>query len=251
MKKPMIIALALLAASTSLHAQTAEKKTVASGSSDYRAQTAFQEEDGIEAADNMLTRGLNRPKEHLGLGFTTRNYSGQDALIATWHPGVSSFTTSGFYVESLCDISLSRKIPLCLQVGVVLDMGFYSDDSFYQRYSRYERVSTLSLNFPVNITYKIALGKNTIQPYGGFYVRYNALANWYLRLSDEFESASKELSLFDSDYGDWARVQVGFDVGAMFHFKRFYINVRSQYDLTSINSNQSTMSGMLGVGFDF
>lgn len=173
------------------------------------------------AQDNMKSYdmvGVSYDNTHLG----GKNYEFGDD---------DAMSLNGFGVEYLHGFSVSKKLPLFLEVGAKVNMGFGSieekgyDDKFTTK------LQMLRVNVPVSLAYRYSINETmSITPYVGIDFRLNALAQMKGEYTYDGETEETDwISLFDKDkMGEdetWNRFQMGWHIGARFEYTKFSIGL--------------------------
>lgn len=159
-------------------------------------------------------------------------------------------STNGVGIYYLHGISLSKDLPLFLEIGGKLDVGFWSDtyEGYYEDFDT--KLTTMSLSVPVNLAYKLSFGNGdfSILPYLGLNFRGNILA----KQKFEGDGEDETIDLFDKDdVGKdeaWKRFQLGWHIGAGFNYKQFYLGLSYGTDFIKIAKKTSTGTFAVGIG---
>lgn len=183
--------------------------------------------------------------------------------------GSNEIRVQGFNAGWLGGFNVTKSIlPLYLETGITMKAGFpnleragegaedIGDDRWWK---------TLSLEVPVNITYRynIPHTKVRLSPYFGFHFKVNVLAtNSYTYEVPRYDNTGKLLyyesyreraNLFDS-YGT-RRFQFGMQVGANFEMNHFYIGAGWDRDFMPVVISEKSdirNSGMrVNIGWTF
>lgn len=177
---------------------------------------------------------------------------------------------NGFGVQYLHGFSLSRKLPMFIEVGGKLSMVFGSNDGeeveIDDEYMKLQlKTQLMSLSVPVNYSYKFAINdKFAISPYVGLNFKLHLLGrmknhidasidiedyiedyeeNWVNIFSDDDEDG-----MGDSDY-TFNRFQMGWHVGVGFQISKLYLGVQYGTDFIPAYSYKKAKvnSGNLAV----
>lgn len=175
----------------------------------------------------MNTFDSNDDYNIIGLSYDYTSLSGKNYNFN----GNESMSLNGFGVEYIHGFSLSRQLPMFIELGAKINMGFGSaedpDDSDY-----YTSVQMLRVNVPVSFAWRFNIGGDmAITPFAGLDFRVNALARAkYNEPGDEYDW----YSLFDEDeMGEdetWNRFQMGWHIGARFEYNRLSFAVSGGTD---------------------
>lgn len=122
----------------------------------------------------------------------------------------------------------------------------------------------LSYSIPVHLAYRFPFKDFSITPYTGLNFKLNAIGLMSIDCkandNDEMNKMMAEsidgmsIDLFNEDdmYGyEWKRLQVGWDIGASFDYKKLHLGIRYTSDLTKIAEDTSSSTLYLSLGFNF
>ncbi len=160
---------------------------------------------------------------------------------------------NGFSIGYTRAFSLTEKVPLFLEPGVLGQFTYFKEtyrDDYYYDYESYDKYMMASLKVPVNVLYKITFPNSTIalMPFAGLTVRCNLWAEdkW----KDGKESGSIDLfSKKKMDDYAWKRVQVGWQIGAKARFgEKFIVGGSFGTDFNEIYKKCRIYSGTVMVG---
>ncbi len=148
-----------------------------------------------------------------------------------------SMNMKGLEVSYLHGISVSKKIPLFVEIGGRIQFNIYKNKDSYvvdgQRYDDVLRITNLSLAVPVNITYKHTFTNGFyVAPYFGVNLRVNMTGKWDYDGSDYSEyynifkaDDNDEHAFYGSDVDPCKRLQYGCQLGLNFGFKALNIGI--------------------------
>lgn len=159
---------------------------------------------------------------------------------------------NGFKFGYLHGISLTKKLPLFLEVGGELQYGTQSESDDDEKWT----YNLLSLNIPLNLSYKYSFSNGLyIAPYAGIGFRCFMLGN--AKYTDLDTDRSVSYNCFSSDDMDgdtFKRFQVGGNFGVNVGYKAFNFNLG--YSIYSPVYNDygykfKVNTFTVGIGFNF
>lgn len=176
----------------------------------------------------MNTFDSNSDYNIIGLSYDHTSLSGKNYEFND----NESMGLNGFGIEYIHGFSLSRQLPMFLELGAKINMGFGSaedpEDSDY-----YTSVQMLRVNVPVSFAWRFNIGGDmAITPFAGLDFRVNAMARAkYNEPGEEYEW----VSMFDDEEmgGDdetWNRFQMGWHLGARFEYNRLSLAISGGTD---------------------
>lgn len=211
--------------------------------------------------NTISTQGANESYNRFEISFNPTMVALDDYEI----DGEDELTLNGFTVGYLRGISLSKNIPLFLEVGGRINYAWWSEteEGEYNDYDveLKQTISYLNISVPVNIAYKIAFQNSNISvtPYTGLALKANLLGNYTVKaeVSDGYDSEDEEetSSFFDKDEVGkdllWDRVQLGWNIGAGVNFNKFYLGFNYGVDLTGLAKKISSSNYAVTLGYTF
>lgn len=256
------------------------------------ASAQFVTSSGNNSGNDMSQQGGGS-----SFDFTSVKTSGWNRVYVSYNPSKINFSDDdyefidgedikfkGFTVGYLRGFSLTKKVPLYMEIG----LGFqyrnykYSDDEIYPILSEeaYEdedlnrnytdddvtlKYTMMSLNIPINLLYRFNINNDfSISPYFGFDLRFNIKATqkseWTAYTDYDYEDTEEQEwsnDCFDKkDMGDdddyvWNRFQAGWHIGVGLDYKALHIGVEYGKDFNELckKAKLSTTSITLGVNF--
>ncbi len=122
----------------------------------------------------------------------------------------------------------------------------------------------LSYSVPVHLAYRIPFKDFSITPFTGLNFKLNAVANMKINaeandddemnnmMAEAMDDMSIDMLSEDDMYGyEWKRLQVGWNIGANFDYKKLHLGIRYTADLTKIAEETSSSTLYLSLGFNF
>lgn len=210
MKIKMLLAALLLTVTTAASAQSAQSGQPSKATS----SSVVQKYNRVFASYSPLT-------------FSYKGKSGDDSF-------------GGFQAGWLGGFNVMHGTPLYLEVGANVQANFYSDD--------YVDETLVSLNIPVNVTYRYTFNntKITLAPYAGLRLKGNIIAT---------DNDGKDTeSLFDKDYmGDNTakRLQVGYQIGVGITLTKVYLGIGYEGELSDFTKKVKGSGFLATIGLDF
>lgn len=177
----------------------------------------------------------------------TRYSAGGDEKELGFGPDdTKSIATNGFGLNYIHGFSLSKSLPMFLEVGGNINFNFYGDserekgDDFDYRY----QFQNINLQVPVNFTWRFNIVEDfTIAPYVGINFKLNLMQRgraWYDFTPEDdeeqkFLDESKKWTNFMSDKEDggmyskdytWNMFQMGWHIGVNFQYTNWVLGVQ-------------------------
>lgn len=179
------------------------------------------------------------------------NASGYNRIYAAYAPLTISYDKRGaddtylnygIQVGWLGGRSIASSAPVYLEYGVNAHIAW--DENVYDG-----TTTLVSLNVPVNITYRFALNNSNtkIAPYAGLRLKGNIIGT----MSDD---DGESYSLFDKkDVGEDTakRVQFGYQVGVNFTFTNFHVGIGYAGDLSDFMKKTKLSGFVATIGREF
>lgn len=213
-------------------------------------------------ATSAASNGVGRTASNADISNYSRagvSYVGRDYVYDI--KDADDFSTSGIGASYIKGFSLSQTMPLFVETGVKTDVGFgtmeTNDDDFTMK------LTTLRAAIPVNIAYRFALPNSniTISPYAGVGAKFNLLGTVKTaydgddsKIQDAVDDEDP-INFFDKDDvgkdGCWTRFQMGWQVGAVVDFGKYFANIEYGKDFSEISKKLNTAQFSVGVGITF
>lgn len=182
-------------------------------------------------------------------------------IYVQYNPGTfspkdgDSQSFNAFSFGSVANWSLSKKIPLYLDMNYGLQYSFFSEDQKTLGIKTEESFNMLSLKYALGVNYKYDIPNTPIAivPNAGIDLRVNFLAERKL----ESDGNSMKYNLFSSDdMGGsdytWNIVQVGAHVGVnALIWQKLLVGVSYQFDFTEIAKDLHMNQVNLTLGYSF
>lgn len=153
-------------------------------------------------------------------------------------------------------IALSQKRPIYLETGIGMKWGYSSVDEDELRKQETgliiseETFSTFSFEVPINISYKIALGREfSMIPYTGLYMRLHVSGN----LEGKSNRGNYKYDIFNEEEMEPAfkRFQTGWQLGLDFQYRKFTFGWGYGIDLNKAWKNTRVHTSAFNVGYRF
>lgn len=181
--------------------------------------------------------------------WTTVNTDGYNRIYVSYLPskldllGVFDFKMNGSVQAGyLRGISLTRKVPLYLEVGGAVQ---YRKGKLSQE-SASVKINVLSVNIPVSLAYRVNVTDEwAISPNFGFDFRVNATGK--LKASDGVDESSYDL--FDD--GGAKRFQAGWHIGVGFDYRALHFGVDYGTDFNDILLASKIKTASITLGWNF
>lgn len=144
-------------------------------------------------------------------------------------------------------ISLSDRLPFFVELGANLQYSAHKDEESddypdeYYRWTEETKYWFLSMNIPVNLSYKFSLAddKFGITPFVGLNFRVNFTGENYVKGKEASYSYSHCANLFDDskdemDIAAWNHFQMGLNVGLNLNYQNLSLGVQYTTDFMPI-----------------
>lgn len=209
----------------------------------------------------------------------TKSYSGiyigyNPTTISYDVKGVDNTTLNGFTFGYTKGISLSKKLPIFLELGARFNFGFKSenlsdedDDDYYSTRLSYDyddyydedeeetcKTTTASLVVPINVAYKLTFagGDFSVSPFLGITLKGNILGKEKYEYGDEKET----IDFFDKKDMEgkeytWNRFQAGWQIGANLDYKALSLGFHYGSDFNEIAKKTNTKNWAINIGYKF
>lgn len=190
---------------------------------------------------------------------TTPAPEGADTGRKAWSNVVVSYNVTNFDIDMdvsqdyihgvdfgyLYTTSLFDNVPLYLEGGLLAN---YTFGKLYDRYDFSISTSLLSLRIPVNVGYKVSLGKQfLLMPYAGVYLKGNLAGE----MTVDYRGEDEDFDMFENDEGNGERIQAGMNVGLRCFVNCFTFGVGYGFDFNELmdDTECSNVQFSLGVCF--
>lgn len=233
--------LAIKAAKEASKKELAQKKQKISGLQSTKVDRESFNAELAELFDESKVKVNNDKKGYNRISF---GYSSQKLICeTTGNPWMFDFDNKknmkmkGAEASYLRGISVSKKIPLFVEIGGQMQFNIYKETESYtyegQRYEDVCKFTNLSLSIPINITYKHTFANGFyIAPYFGANVRANLTGKIDYDGSDSSDyynifkaDDDDEHAYFYSDENPCKRFQYGCQFGVNFGYKALNIGI--------------------------
>lgn len=200
--------------------------------------------------------------------------------------GAENTTLTGFTFGYTKGISVSKSLPLFVEVGARLNYGFKSenseggnygdddnwDDDYYDYFGdpytedTYETKTTyMGVVVPINFAYKWTSASSplSITPFLGLTLKGNIIAKKKMTYTntydgpfdEEMEENVVKYDLFDKKDvgkdGQWKRFQAGWQIGVGVDYKQLYVGFHYGSDFNEICKKTKTSNWGVSVGYNF
>lgn len=188
----------------------------------------------------------------------SRIYVGYNPMtVSTDYEGVDDVTLHGVSFGYTRGISLSKSLPMFLEVGGKVAFNFKkdSDDDDYESIETKQKA--LSVSVPVNFTYKLSFGDGNISlsPFFGLTFKGNVLAKETEEVTYNHRTEKETYDYFDKDDvgkdGQWKRFQAGWQIGANLDIKQFSLGFHYGSDFNEICKKTTTSNWAVTLGYNF
>lgn len=160
----------------------------------------------------------------------------------------------GWSMGYMHGFNIAESQPWYLELGGVFVFNFkkLNEPTITSSYTVATTVATYrgySLIVPVNLTYKISLGRSNVSlsPFAGFTFKGNLKAKEYID-NKSYDYFDKEL--MGKDY-KWKRFQAGWQAGANLDIDEFYIGLHYGLDFNKISKGIHTSNWGATIGAKF
>lgn len=194
-------------------------------------------------------------------------------------PDVVSDNLKGFSAGYLRGFSLTRRVPLYMEVGAALQYGFsesytgssdtsYDEEQGYMSTSYSGRVHMVSVNVPINLLYRFNINDRlSVSPYFGLDFRYNVACKAKFDTKNrygeygEYEEVGGNVSFnfFDKElmrqagFEPFSRFQPGFHAGIGLDYRMLHLAVdlgKDFYELSPTGKGKIRTTSIT-VGYNF
>ena len=192
---------------------------------------------------NATAGGSGTTKAKSQMVKDTENYS---RIFVSYNPlkikidmeGASDVKMNGFSAGYTYGLNILKTAPLFVEFGA---------NVIY---------NTLALNVPVSLSYKFSFAdKMSLSPFVGVNFRGVLLASGEYTETYDGESNSMDMNYFDEDEvgedGKWKRVQVGWQIGVGFNYKKLYVGVAYGSDFSEISKKCKASFTTISLGYNF
>lgn len=175
---------------------------------------------------------------------------------------VDDLSLTGFSVGYTYGLSVSKELPLFVELGARFNYSFKNEDVGEDDYYDEGELKTKYMNLavPVNLAYKLTLpnGKVSITPFVGLTFKYNIKAESKYEPSDEASEWVDEVEIdyfdkddMDGDDNTWSRFQVGWQIGAGLSYNSLYVGLHYGADFGEVAKKTKISNWGLSVGVNF
>lgn len=163
--------------------------------------------------------------------------------------GIEYDAISGFELGFVKAFSISQIHPLFLETGASF---VYTTGDLFSEDGLDLSLSMVSLNVPLNVGYKVALGNNvSLLPYAGLSLKGHLSGEMEMSYYGESETAD----IFDKDEmgddGVFKRFQIGWQIGATLNIDKFNVGLSYGTDFMEISKNVDTKTFKASLGVNF
>ena len=211
---------------------------------------------------NATAGGSGTTKAKSQMVKDTENYS---RVSVSYNPlkvkfdveGASDVKMNGFSAGYTYGLNILKTAPLFVEFGANVMYASGKDSESDGDYWSYEqKYNTLALNVPVSLSYKFSFAdKMSLSPFVGVNFRGVLLASGEYTETYDGESNSMDMNYFDEDEvgedGKWKRVQVGWQIGVGFNYKKLYVGVAYGSDLSEITKKAKLSFTTISLGYNF
>lgn len=234
-------------------------------------------------ASAQFTNGGGTTAPSAGTGAKlTKDCSPYNRFYVSYNPqtikydsdNAEDMTLAGFTAGYTHAISVSRQIPLFVELGARFNYSFKTQDLYEAKTGKENESDVdygdakntyMSLAVPVNLAYKLTLpnGKASITPFAGLTFKYNLKAGCDYdptkKGKEEFEYGDTKLKYKDffdkKDMGSknatWSRFQAGWQIGVGLSYEAFYLGVHYGADFGELAKKTTSNNFGLSVGVNF
>lgn len=205
---------------------------------------------------NATAGGSGTTKAKSQMVKDTENYS---RVSVSYNPlkvkfdveGVSDVKMNGFSAGYTYGLNILKTAPLFVEFGANVMYASGKESDGVEDWSYEQTYNTLSLNVPVSVSYKFSFAdKMSLSPFVGLNIRGLLLAKGkYTESSSYYEG----VNYFDEDTLDdpWKRVQVGWQIGVGFNYKKLYVGVAYGSDFSEITKKAKLSFTTISLGYNF
>lgn len=172
-----------------------------------------------------------------------------------------SFATNGFGLNYIHGFSLSKNLPMFLEVGGNINFNFYSKTDkvvmFDDPYEFKSQFQNINLQIPVNFVWRFNVVEDfTIAPYVGVNFKFNFVSKQRAYAEGDWEDKAEEdeakkwTNLFSDSKEDmgskdytWNRFQMGWHVGVNFQYTQWNLGVQYGTDFIPAYSHKFSEEG--------
>ena len=206
MKKLYVLALAIIASIGAANAQRAAEYDLGTRQADYKSY-------------NRIGLSYNN------VGYNLNSEAKDDLEI-------DGFSLNGFGIDYIHGFSLTRSLPMFLELGANVNFNFGTPLSEEEdRYTYKMKMQNINLQVPVNYVYRFNVADSfSIAPYVGLNFKLNLTTRG--KESMEYEGEKEEddwYSFYDKEEMDgepWNRFQMGWHIGVGFRYSNLYLGLQ-------------------------
>lgn len=170
----------------------------------------------------------------------SNNYNRLTVSYNSLSTGDMDVSMSGLSFAWTKGYSVSKDMPLFIETGIGMTYGWNSEDMDIERATVEMNSKFLSLQIPVNLTYKFNISEGLrVAPFAGVYFRGNIVGE------TNAEYRGEELASIDwyDDY-DATRFNVGWQIGAGLEYKKLYLGLSYGSDFNKFVGEGDASSSM-------
>lgn len=212
---------------------------------------------------NATAGGSGTTKAKSQMVKDTENYS---RVSVSYNPlkvkfdveGVSDVKMNGFSAGYTYGLNILKTAPLFVEFGANVMYASGKESDGYEDWSYEQTYNTLSLNVPVSVSYKFSFAdKMSLSPFVGLNIRGLLLAKGKYTESSSYyegEDLSMDINYFDKEDtldDPWKRVQVGWQIGVGFNYKKLYVGVAYGSDFSEITKKAKLSFTTISLGYNF
>lgn len=239
----------------------------------------------LATATTVSAQSANGTSTAVGSGSYSRFYVSYNPLtLKPDYNGAKNTTLTGFTFGYTKGFSVSKSLPLFVEVGARLNYAFkkengeggffggdwddddWYDDDWYSRplesgYYDYddedEKIETkhtyMGLTVPVNIAYKWSPASLpiSITPFVGITLKGNILSKSKTTYGDEEEKWNNFDKKDVGKDGQWKRFQAGWQIGVGVDYKQLYVGFHYGSDFGEVCKKVNTSNWGISVGYNF
>lgn len=206
---------------------------------------------GLSAEAQLVkdTKGYNT----IGIDYKRTSFQGMAKTGGTKINFGTDDKTDGFSLSYLRGISVSNSLPMFIEVGGALNFADGEfDETFAGSQTEKMQVTNLSVDIPVNFTYKFKWKNGWhVSPFIGAFARIHAYTHGKV--------AGIDTDLFEKMDGDLNRVQYGGQVGINGGYKRLNMRIAYQFESDLVDTKRDGSDGVslsssafvTGIGITF
>lgn len=193
---------------------------------------AFAQFSGSKSGSATTTNGWSSLR--VSYGFNSSSWKNTER-------GNSTTSGSELTLAWAKGISLSKSLPIFLELGPEVSWITESDKDMDKKTDLGDKYNQLSLNIPINVGYLIQANDDiSIFPYVGLKPKFNVMEKTSGERYDDWDDTKEEytLNFFDEEmeFDDKAfgnRLQLGLQLGCSVNYQKFHFGLSYGTDLTN------------------